>query len=219
MFRHGFRAMMPLWLGVVPFGLAYAVIARDAGLSLVETQALSILVFAGASQVSAVGLFGRGAGGLEIVLTTFLLNVRHVLYGLSLGRDVPLTPRQRIAAAYFLTDESYGVSIARRTRSFRFVMGAELSLFIVWNVATLVGALLGGVIPDPERLGVDFVFPVAFLALLVPLLRGRVDLVVAVLAGAAAWTLSRALPGGLPVLGAGVSGALVGAWLTRDAST
>ena len=207
--------MLPLWLGVAPFGVAYAVLARDAGLSLIQTQALSVLVFAGASQVSAVGLFKRGAGGLEIVLTTFLLNVRHVLYGMSLGRDVPLTTRERLITAYFLTDEAYGVSIARGARTFPFVLGTELSLFLVWNVATLAGALLGGVIPDPERLGVDFVFPVAFLALLVPILRTRIDILVAVFAGAVAFFLAKAAPGGLPVLGAGVAGALLGAWLTR----
>ncbi len=218
MFRDGFRAMLPLWLGVVPFGLAYAVIARGAGLSLVETQALSVFVFAGSAQVSAAGLFARGAGGLEIVLTTFLLNVRHVLYGMSLGRRVPLTRRQRLAAAYFLTDEAYGVSIARGARTFRFVLGAELSLFITWNVATLVGSLLGGVIKDPDKVGVDFVFPVAFLALLVPLLRRRADVAVAVFAGVVAWILSKQLPGGLPIVGAGVSGALLGAWLTRSES-
>ena len=206
---------MPLWLGVAPFGLAYAVIARDAGLSLVETQALSVLVFAGSSQVSAVGLFGRGAGGIEIVLTTFLLNVRHVLYGVSLGRMVPLTTRERLVAAYFLTDEAYGVSVARGARSFAFVLGAELSLFLTWNIATFAGALLGGVIPDPERIGVDFVFPIAFLALLVPLLRRRADVAVALFAGALAWLLARGLPGGLPVLGAGVAGSLLGALLTR----
>jgi len=206
---------MPLWLGVAPFGLAYAVIARSAGLSLVETQALSLLVFAGSSQVSAVGLFARGANGLAIVLTTFLLNVRHVLYGVSLGRDVHMTRRERLVAAFFLTDEAYGVSIARRTDSFRFVLGAELSLFITWNVSTLAGALLGGSIPDPEKLGVDFVFPVAFIALLVPLLRGRAEVAVAVFAGAFAWVLAKGLPGGLPVLFAGVGGALLGALLTR----
>ncbi len=215
MFRSGFRAMTPLWLGVVPFGLAYAVLARDAGLSLVETQALSVLVFAGSAQVSAVGLFGRGAGGLEIVFTTLLLNVRHVLYGLSLGRRVPLTPRERVVAAYFLTDEAYGVSVARGARTFPFVLGAELSLFLTWNLATFAGALLGGVIPDPERIGVDFVFPLAFLALLVPLLRRRVDVLVAVVAGALAWLLARGLPGGLPILLAGVAGSLLGALLTR----
>ena len=206
---------MPLWLGVAPFGLAYAVIARNAGLSLVETQALSLLVFAGSSQVSAAGLFARGAGGLEIVLTTFLLNVRHVLYGVSLGRRVPLSPRERPIAAFFLTDEAYGVSISRGARTFRYVLGAELSLFLVWNLSTLAGALVGGAIPDPERLGVDFVFPVAFLALLVPLLRTRGEVMVAVFAGAFAWALAQGLPGGLPVLGAGVSGALLGAWVTR----
>jgi 4-azaleucine resistance transporter AzlC len=200
----------------VPFGLAYAVIAREAGLSLVETQALSLLVFAGSAQVSAVGLFARGGGALEIVLTTFLLNVRHVLYGMSLGRTVPMTARERLVGAFFLTDEAYGVSVARGARSFGFVLGAELSLFLTWNLATLAGALVGGAIPDPERIGVDFVFPLAFLALLVPLLRRRHDVAVAVFAGAVAWGLARSVAGGgLPVLGAGVAGALVGAWLTR----
>ncbi len=206
---------MPLWLGVVPFGIAYAVIARDAGLSLVETQALSVLVFAGSAQVSAVGLFARGAGGLEIVLTTFLLNVRHVLYGMSLARRVPMIPRERLVGAYFLTDEAYGVAVARGARTFPFVLGTELSLFVTWNLATLAGALLGGVIPDPEKLGVDFVFPIAFLALLVPLLRRRADVIVAVFAGVLAWLLAKGLPGGLPVLGAGVAGSLLGALITR----
>jgi len=208
--------MAPLWLGVVPFGLAYAVLARGAGLSLVETQALSLLVFAGSSQVSAVGLFARGASGVGIVFTTLLLNVRHLLYGLSLGRDVPLTRRQRLAAAFFLTDEAYGVSVARGARTFPFVLGAELSLYLTWNLATLAGALLGGVIPDPEKLGVDFVFPLAFLALLVPLLRRRLDVLVALAAGGLAWLLARSLPGGLPILIAGVVGSLLGAVLTRE---
>jgi predicted branched-subunit amino acid permease len=95
------------------------------------------------------------------------------------------------------------------------VLGTEVSLFAVWNVTTFIGAFVGGVIPDPERLGVDFVFPVAFIALLVPLLRLRVDVAVAAVAGVTAWLLAKWAPGGLPVLGAGVSGAVLGAWLTR----
>jgi 4-azaleucine resistance transporter AzlC len=214
-FERGFWLLAPLWLGVIPFGLAYAVTARSAGLSLLETQALSALVFAGSAQLSAVGLFAAGVAGFEIVLTTLLLNVRHVLYGVSLGRELPLTRGERPVAAFFLTDEAFGVVAAARERSFPFLLGAELSLFMMWNLATLAGFLLGAAIPDPEQLGVDLIFPLAFLALLVPLVRTRVELLVALASGALAFGLARALPGGLPILLTGIGGSLLGAFLTR----
>ncbi len=214
-FLRGFRAMIPLWLGVVPFGLAYAVVARGAGLSPLETQALSLLVFAGSAQFSAAGLFGRGAAGAEIVLTTFLLNVRHVLYGVTLSRELRLPWRRRLPAAFFLTDEAFGIVAAGRERSFSYLLGAELSLFATWNLATAAGVVLGERIADPAELGVDLVFPLAFLALLVPLVRTRVELAVAVGAGVAAWVVSRVEPGGIPIVVAGVTGAALGAMLTR----
>jgi 4-azaleucine resistance transporter AzlC len=214
-FLHGWRTMLPLWLGVVPFGLAYAVTARAGGLNILETQALSVFVFAGGSQFSAAGLFATGASGATIVLTTFLLNVRHALYGLSLGRELRLTNPQRLIAAYFLTDEAFGVMIASKERNFSFLLGAELSLFFSWNVATFIGAILGSRISDPAALGVDFVFPLAFLALLVPIIKARIELIVAVFAGMLAWLLNTKLPGGLPILMTGIIGSLLGACLTR----
>ncbi len=214
-FRRGFWALAPLWLGVVPFGVAYAITARSAGLSLLEAQALSVLVFAGSAQFSAVGLFATGAGGAEIVLTTLMLNIRHLLYGMSLGREISLTPRERPVAAFFLTDEAFGVVAGTRERSFPFLLGAELSLFLMWNLATLGGFLLGAAVPDPEGLGVDLIFPLAFLALLVPLVRTRIDLVVAVGSGVLAFGLARFLPGGVPILLTGIVGSLLGAMMTR----
>jgi 4-azaleucine resistance transporter AzlC len=215
-FRRGFMAMAPLWLGAVPFGLAYALTARASGFSLLETQALSAFVFAGSAQFSAVGLFAAGSSGLAIVLTTLLLNVRHLLYGVSLGRRFHLTPRERPVTAFFLTDEAFGIaSAAPGESSFSFLLGAELSLYVVWNAATAAGFLLGSAIPDPERLGVDLIFPLAFLALLVPLVRTRIELAVALCSGALAFALHRALPGGLPILLTGVGGSLLGAFLTR----
>jgi len=214
-FARGFAAMAPLWLGVIPFGVVYAVIARDAGLSVLETQAMSVFVFAGSAQFSAAGLFATGAAAIEIVLTTFLLNVRHVLYGLSLGRRVRLDRWRRPAAAYLLTDEVFGVVSARREFGFAFLLGAEVSLFVTWNLSTLGGALVGAAIPDPAELGVDLVFPLAFLALLVPLVRTRVELVVAVSSGALAYGVAQVSGGGTPILITGVAGSLLGAWLTR----
>ena len=214
-FRRGFWALAPLWLGVVPFGLAYAITARSAGLSLLETQALSALVFAGSAQFSAVGLFATGAAGAEIVLTTLLLNIRHLLYGVSLGRGLKLTRRERPVAAFFLTDEAFGIVAVSKERSFSFLLGVELSLFMVWNLATLAGFLLGATIPDPTKLGVDLIFPLAFLALLVPLVRTRAELVVAVVSGVLAFALAGALSGGLPILLTGIGGSLLGAYLTR----
>lgn len=223
-FRAGFLALAPLWLGIAPFAVAYAVTARAAHLSVVETQFMSLTVFAGASQFAAAGLFGQGVGAAAIIATTFLLNVRHVLYGLSLARQVPVTGWRRLLTAQFLTDEAYGVAVSAGPRqpgglNLGFLLGAELSLYAVWNVFTLVGALAGSVIPDPKAVGADVVFPLAFLGLLVPLLAGRRELVVALFAGGLAWGTSKVLPG-LTVLVAGVGGALLGAMLsTRKPSS
>ncbi|WP_407571370.1 AzlC family ABC transporter permease [Deinococcus altitudinis] len=218
-FRAGFTAMLPIWLGVAPFAVAYAVTARAAGLSLFETQLMSVTVFAGASQFAAAGLFGQGVGGWSIIATTFLLNVRHVLYGLSLAQQLPISGWRRLMAAQFLTDEAYGVTIAAGPvqpggLSLPFLLGAELSLYAVWNLFTLIGSLAGAVIPDPRAVGADVVFPLAFLGLLVPLVAGRRELLVAVVSGLLAWGVSRFFPGGLTVLIAGVGGALLGAYLT-----
>lgn len=218
-FMRGFQAMIPLWLGAIPFGLAYAVTARAAGLNLFETQLMSVAVFAGGAQFSAVGLFGVGAASITIIITTLLLNIRHVLYGLSLGRTIRLSWPQRLLSAHFLTDEAYGVTVAAGETSFSYLFGAELGMFVAWNAATFVGAQLGAGIPDPAQYGIDFVFPLAFLALLIPLIRKRTDLAVAVCAGLTALAVSRVATSGLAILTAGIAGSLFGAWLTRDEPT
>ena len=126
-FWRGFRAMLPLWLGMVPFGAAYAVSARAAGLNPFETQLMSLAVFAGGAQFSAAGLFAAGASPFTLVATTFLINARHVLYGVSLGQAVRFGPRERLLAAHLLTDEAYGVTFGSPERSARFFLGAGSS--------------------------------------------------------------------------------------------
>ncbi len=217
MFWRGFKAIIPLYLGVIPFALAYAVTARASGLGILETQALSVLVFAGASQFSAAPLLGAGANGLAIILTTFLLNVRHLLYGISVARALPnMTLKQRIIAAYFLTDEAFGTFLASGVRDYRFLLGACLSLFASWNAFTLVGALASSLVPDPVALGIDLVFPLSFLAILMPLLKTKTEWIVAGGSSLLALVLVPRLPSGLGILLVGILGSLLGAILSKN---
>ena len=212
-FTQGFRAMVPLWLGVVPFALAYAVLAGRRAHAR-RTQALSVLVFAGSAQFTAVGLFGTGAAAAEIVSTTFLLNVRHVLYGLSLGRQI----RSGAGAARPRRTSSPtrpSASSRREERTFAFLLGAELSLFVTWNLATLGGALVGSAITDPAEIGLDrdlpprLPGPAGAAGAHARRARGRRRV------GLLAYGLSEGLPGGLPILVTGAAGSLLGAVTTR----
>jgi 4-azaleucine resistance transporter AzlC len=207
--------MLPLWLGMIPFGAAYAVSARAAGLSLFETQLMSLVVFSGGAQFSAAGLFAANASAFTLVATTFLINARHLLYGVSLGQLLPFCPRERLLVAHLLTDEAYGVTFGSPARSRGFFLGAGSSLFFIWNLSTLLGALLSRLVPDPAVLGLDFIFPLAFLALLMPLLRGWPALTVAFFAGLLALLASQVMNAGLAVLLAGILGPLLGGYLTR----
>lgn len=213
-FWRGFNRMIPLWLGMIPFGAAYAVSARSAGLSLLETQLMSLIVFAGGAQFSAAGLFAANASPLTLVATTFLVNARHLLYGLSLGRLISIAGPVRFLAAHLLTDEAYGLTVASPVRNVAFFLGAGVSCFVSWNLSTLAGALLSTAVPDPAALGIDFIFPLAFLALLIPLLKGWQGIGVAVFAGLLALVAGRVVNTGLAVLLAGVLGPFLGACLT-----
>lgn len=215
--RRGFVAIMPLWLGAAPFALAFAVLARERGLSALETWLLSAVVFAGAAQLAFIDLVGENAEAIAILGTVLLLNLRHILYGLSLNDVMPaMTRPNRPLLAYFLTDESYGLTI-RDYRDSRgspaFMFGASVSLFLCFATATLVGLTLGQFIPDPDGIGLDFVFPLSYLALLLPLLRKRTDLLIAAIAGCSALALSSVTSGGVTVLVSTIIAAAIGAGL------
>lgn len=219
-FRAGFVAIMPIWLGTIPFGAIYAVSALDAGLTPAQTLAMSLLVFAGAAQFTAVGLFASGAAPLTIVITTLIINLRHLLLGASLAPFVRRSPAWiKGAQAFFLTDESYAVALARYLEgrgSPAFQLGVNISLYLAWQCSTAAGIALGALIPDPSAYGLELIFPLTFIGLLMPLLRKRVNALVAALSGALAMGGALALPGRWYILIAGVVASGVGAWLTRS---
>jgi predicted branched-subunit amino acid permease len=161
---------------------------------------MSLLVFAGGSQFAAVGLIAAGAGPWTLVSTTLLINLRHLLYGVVVATTTELRGARRALAAHLLTDEAFGMHVAQGHGRPAFLIGAGLSLFVVWNAATFAGAVLSRSLPDPTAIGLDLVFPLAFLALLAPLVRDPRTLAVACVGGLSAWGLGTVVEPGIAIL-------------------
>lgn len=218
-FAAGFIATTPLWLGVAPFGAIYAVSALAAGLSPAQTLAMSLFVFAGASQFTAAGLFAAGVAPLTIVVTTLVINARHALLAASVAPFVRRAkPVAKAALAFQLTDESYAIGMRRFLAGqggLRYQFGSNISLYIIWQASTIAGIVLGALIPNPAAYGLDLVFPLTFIGLLVPLLRDQVSLIVAALAAILAIGGALLLPGSWYLLLAGIAASGVGALLAR----
>lgn len=218
-FRRGFIDTMPLWLGAAPFGVAYALAAQTAGLTAAQTLVMSLIVFAGASQFTAAGMFAAGAGGLSIILTTFVVNLRHLLLTASIATRLRLLhPLQRAGLAFGVTDESYAVTVRRILAGEgggALLLGANVSLYVCWQLSTIAGLLLGSVLPDPAALGLHLVFPLSFLVLLLPYLQARPGVVAAIVGGVVAIIGRLALPGSWYIMIAAIAGSLAGALTER----
>lgn len=171
----GIRAGCPIVAGAIPFGVIYGAAAGALGLSLAQTTGMSLVVFAGSSQLVFLDLWGQGASTLALILTGLVINLRMAMYSASIApRLGPLPAWQSLFGAYFLTDEGYGVSMGYFLRKsppaspFYFYLGAAFPTWLAWQVAGLAGYLAGNVIPAnwPLKMAV----PLVFLALLVPML-------------------------------------------------
>lgn len=194
------------------FGLVYGLSARAAGFSPLEAGAMSVLVFAGASQFVAVGYVLGGFSWLAIVGLTAFLNARHLLYAAALAPYLADRPRWlRALMAHLLTDEA----IAHFRRIGRadvsgYWLGAIVSTFIPWNIATLIGVTIGGSIPDPSRFGLDVIFPAAMGGLAIGLITGRRELVAGISGAVLGVGVGLAWDPAAGIIAGGVIGPLVG---------
>ncbi|MBI5289667.1 MAG: AzlC family ABC transporter permease [Chloroflexi bacterium] len=187
-FAAGVRAQLPLLLGVTPFGLAYGAYAVDAGLSTGLAQAMSVVVFGGASQFVGARQMAGDVPGIVIVLTTLLVNSRHMLYSASMAPFVEhLDRRWRWLLAYLLTDEAYATAVVRYRQAGQaanahwFFFGTALALWVDWQIATAFGVFLGKAVPEEWSLG--FALPLTFIAIVIPVLRDRPAVAAAAVAG------------------------------------
>lgn len=203
-------------VSVAGFGFVFGLAARNAGYSPIEALAMSALGFAGAAQFAAVGYVSAGLPWVPIVVLTFFLNARHLLYSASLAprlRHVPLL--HRAAMAHVLTDEAFALAAAHFHRLGRvdiggYWIGAVLGVFIPWNVATLAGVFAAGTIPDPTVLGLDVVFPAAMAGLTIGLISGRREIVAAAAGAVIGVGLSIAAGPAIGIIAGGLAGPLAG---------
>ncbi len=189
-FVQGARDTIPLLIAAIPFGIVYGALAVAGGLSELATLAMSILVFAGSSQFIAVTLLAASAALPVILMTVFIVNLRHMLYAASLMPEVKAWPQYlRAITAFWLTDETYAVVANRIIRRPRdpllhwYYLGSALAMYGNWILCSYIGMTLGKQIPDLTSWGLDIAMVVAFIGIVVPLLQDLPKIACALTAG------------------------------------
>jgi 4-azaleucine resistance transporter AzlC len=212
--REILQAAAPIALAVFVFGMSFGVLAVAAHLPGWAAVLMSVLVFAGSAQFAALGVITAGGSVLTAIFAGALLNLRYIATGIAVAKTLPGGRWIRALLAQIVVDENYALAVAagqpgrpdRRT-----LLATGALLYTVWVVGTLIGAVLGPVLGDPKRLGLDAAFPALFVALLWPMLSGRHAGRCAIGGAAIALLLAPFTPPGVPLAGA----AVVGLWLAR----
>ncbi len=179
-FLAGARDTTPLIVGAIPFGIIFGALAGSCGLSFAAAMAMSLIVFAGSSQFIAIGLVAAGAGWPIIVLTTFVVNLRHLLYGATMAPYYkPLSRAWRVMLAFWLTDETFVVAVRRYEAAdaspykHMYNLGSALFMYTNWSLCTMLGLTFGRAFPQIAEWGLDFAMIATFIGMVIPYLVGR----------------------------------------------
>lgn len=207
------RQSLSVGVATGAYGISFGALAVAAGLSTWQAMALSLLMFTGGSQFAFVGIIANGLGAAPAAIAaSSMLGIRNGLYALELTHLLGVRGAGRVAAAHLTIDESTAVAVAQgeeRTSRLGFWL-TGLTVFVLWNLTTLAGALIGNLIGDPRTYGLDAAACAAFTALLWPRLRSRDAVAIAVVGAVVAVVLSPTMPPGIPVVAA--AGACLLAW-------
>jgi predicted branched-subunit amino acid permease len=213
-FFEGARDIAPMLIGIVPFGIVCGVAAIAAGVSTLAALAMSMIMFSGAAQIIAVQLVAAGAPFAVILLSCLVVSLRLVMYSAAMAPYLrPLDHRWRALLSFVLTDQAFAGTLQRFQTSndvranASYFLGSGALLWVVWQLATLAGVLAGQIIPASWQL--EFVVPLCFLAVLVPLLRDRISILVFTVATIAVIALD-AMPLRLSMVCAGLLGIAAG---------
>ena len=215
-FITGAKATIPMIIGAIPFGIIFGTLAESSGLSMWGAMAMSLFVYAGSSQFIALGLLATGVSPIIIIGTTFVVNLRHLLYATALVDKVKhLSQGWRFLLAFGLTDESFAVVNTRysdgtdNSRAHWFFLGSIVAMYGNWQLCTWLGIGLGELFPDMTHWGLDFAMSVTFLGIVIPYLRTK-PMWLAVISAAIFAMALRELPHQLGLVIAAVFGICIG---------
>ena len=215
----GARAIVPILPGAVAFGLVYGFLAGEHGLGVLEIGLMSTLMFAGASQFLALELWGEPLPLVALVLGVLVINLRHLLMGPALLPWLGPIPRPRAyLSLYFMTDESWGVSVAELRRGGRdaaYLLGAGSTLYVFWAGSTVLGRAAGDLSFLVQDWGLAYLTTAFFVALLAGFWRGAGDLLPWLVAGGAAVATKWLVPGTWYIIVGALAGSLLSAWRDR----
>ena len=216
LFFEGAKDTFPLVVGAVPFGIIFGTLADTAGLSFGATMGMSLFVFAGSSQFVCMSLLASGTVWPMIVLTTFVVNLRHMLYSTTM---VPfykkLSPLWKMILAFGLTDETFAVAVSRYNQKdgvqdkHYYNLGSMVFMYLNWNLCTFIGITAGKAFPEISRWGLDFAMPATFIGIVIPYLISRPMWASVITAGTVS-IIAGGLPHKMGLMLAALAGVMVG---------
>ncbi|MCH2494638.1 MAG: AzlC family ABC transporter permease [Dehalococcoidia bacterium] len=218
-FKNGCLQEIPLQLGVFPFGIAYGILGIEVGLTNIQTYLLSIIIFAGVSQIVFAQLFSTFTPSFIIVGTIGIVNLRHILYGVSLSSYLKkLSLKWRVILSYLITDEAFAISYKRfseekKTKYMHFhLLGSGITLWISWQISTLIGIFIGPSIPI--SLNLEYVIPLSFIAIVVVSINTKIKLIVFIMSALFS-ILLRDLPWNLWIITSALISIIIGVLISN----
>ncbi|MFZ7133613.1 MAG: AzlC family ABC transporter permease [Eubacteriales bacterium] len=226
-FKEGIKAGLPIWLGYIPIAIAYGVLGKAAGLDNSIIILMSIMVYAGASQFIGVNLLAAGIPGVEVILTTFMINIRHMIMSASLAMKIEehMNLKKRMLVAFGITDETFSLTSVlgeNKKLSFSFLIGVNFSAYLSWVVGSMIGIAFSQMIPSNLSASMGIALYAMFVALLVPSIRkSKTIFVVSVLAAVFHTVIVYGLnvSNGWTLVTASIAAALIGTFAFTEEST
>ena len=218
-FKNGCFQEIPLQLGVFPFGIAYGILGIEVGLTNIQTYLLSIIIFAGVSQIVFAQLFSTFTPSFMIVGTIGIVNLRHILYGVSLSSYLKkLSLKWRMILSYLITDEAFAISYKRfseekKTKYMHFhLLGSGITLWTSWQISTLIGIFIGPSIPN--SLNLEYVIPLSFIAIVAVSINTKIKLIVFIMSALFS-ILLRDLPWNLWIITSALISIIIGVLISN----